>query len=170
MCRKVTKKPMRTISWMGCVFLLALAAGGQTASDTAKKPVKPNPLAPYAGNWTAELDGRAWLIVKLAMQGDQITGSIQRPNKLNFSDDGNVKSVSEERLTETVQAAQINNDSLFLTVKAADATETDRFVMRLTGENSAEMKMVAMSMPPGMPKPKPWKLAKAPGSGAPATH
>jgi len=104
------------------------------------------------------------------MQGDQLSGSIQRPAKVTFSDNGEVKGVSEEQLTETVQSAQFNNESVFLTVKAADATETQRFVMRLTGDTTAEMKMVAMAMPPGMGKPKPWKLARLPGNSVPAAR
>ncbi len=47
-----------------------------------------------------------------------------------------------------------------ITVKGPDKPETDRFLMRLTGDTTAEIKMLAMSMPPGMPKLKPWKLTK----------
>jgi len=40
--------------------------------------------------------------------------------------------------------------------------------MKLTSETTAEIKMSAMKMPPGMPKVKPWKLTKA-GTSSTAT-
>ena len=47
-----------------------------------------------------------------------------------------------------------------LTASDTGTQETHRYLMRLTSDNTAEVKMVAMSMPPGMPKPKPWKLSR----------
>ena len=44
--------------------------------------------------------------------------------------------------------------------KIPDKQETQRYVVKLTSDSTAEIKMVAMAMPPGMPKPKPWKVMK----------
>ena len=63
-----------------------------------------------------------------------------------------------------VQDAQVNPDGLLLTTKDPDTQETNRFTMKLTGESTAELKMSAMKMPPGMPKIRPWKLTKAGGA------
>ncbi|MDR3749233.1 MAG: hypothetical protein P4M04_13995 [Acidobacteriota bacterium] len=143
----------------------------QTAGKSAEtKPAKENPLEAYAGTWTATLDGNAWMTVRLVLQGQQLTGSVQRPQSLKINDDGEVKSVSEERLNEAVENSQINGDGLLLTAKGADAKDSDRFLLRLTGDNTAEMKMLAMSMPPGMVKPKPWKLTRTAGTVAPAAR
>ena len=144
--------------------VLALGPSGwaQTSVQQTKQnaPVRKSPLAPYAGPWTGSFEGRTWITVKLALQGEQLTGSIQRPRNVQFNDQGEIKSVSDEQLTEQVENAAINGDGLLITVKDPDRPETDRFLMRLTGETTAEIKMLAMSMPPGMPKLKPWKLSK----------
>ena len=107
------------------------------------------------------------MTIRLTLQGTQLSGSIQRAQDLQFNDQGEIKGVSEERLNEAVQDATINPDGLLLTVKNPDTQETDRFTLKLTGETTAEVKMSAMKMPPGMPKIKPWKLMK---SGASPTQ
>ncbi len=59
------------------------------------------------------------------------------------------------KVTEVIEDATLNGDGLLLTAKNPDTNETDRFTMRLTGDTTAELKMSAMSMPPGMPKLRP---------------
>jgi hypothetical protein len=123
-------------------------------------PVRKSPLAEYAGAWIGSFEGHAWLSVRLTLQGNQITGTLQRPKELQFANNGAIKSVSDERLTEGVENAVLQGDGLLLTVKDPAAQTADHYVMKLTGAGTAELKMVAMSMPPGMPKPQPWKLNK----------
>ena len=41
-------------------------------------------------------------------------------------------------------------------------------MMKLTGDTTAELKMIAMTMPPGMPKPKPWKVTRYTAAATPA--
>jgi hypothetical protein len=124
-------------------------------------PLRKSPLADYAGTWTGAFEGKTWLTVRLALQGDRLSGSIQRPRNLQFSDQGEIKSVGEEQFSEPVEEAQVNPDGLLLTLKDPDTKETDQYTMKLTGESKAEIKMSAMKIPPGMPKIKPWKLTKA---------
>ena len=163
---------MKRIGWLLFLAVLAVASvAAQTAGkSTDTKPKKINPLEPYAGTWTASLDGKPWMTVQLTLQGEQMAGSVLRAHDLKFNDDGNVKSVSEEQLNEALESAQINNDGLLLTVRDPSAKESDRYLLRLTGDTTAEMRMLAMSMPPGMPKPKPWKLTRTPGTGAPVAR
>ena len=123
-------------------------------------PVRKSPLADYAGAWTGTFEGHTWLSIRLTLQANQITGTLQRPKDLQFANNGAIKSVSEERLTEGVENAVLQGDGLLLTVKDPAAQTADHYVMKLTGPGTAELKMVAMSMPPGMPKPQPWKLNK----------
>ncbi len=151
------------------VIVVTSAAVAQSAaqSNSQTRPVKKNPLADYAGMWTGSFEGKTWLTVKLTLQADRLSGSIQHASHLQFNDLGEIKSVSEEQSTEVVQDAQINPDGLLLTTKEPDTQETDHFTMKLTGESTAEIKMSAMKMPPGMPKIKPWKLTKAGASPAP---
>lgn len=152
------------------VVTTAVAAQTATQSKSETRPVKKNPLAAYAGTWTGSFEGKTWLTLKLTLQADRLSGSIERPRNLQFNDQGEIKSVSDEQSTEVVQDAQVNPDGLLLTVKNSDSPEINRYTMRLTSESAAELKMSAMSMPPGMPKIRPWKLTKVGASPAPAAQ
>jgi len=154
------------------ILALGLSGWAQTAAQQNKQnaPVRKSPLAPYAGTWTGSFEGRTWLTVRLTLQGEQLTGSLQGPHSIQFNDQGEIKSVSDELSTEQVQSVQINGDGLLITAKDPDKPDTDRYLMRLTGETTADIKMLAMSMPPGMPKLKPWKLTKHGAPTAPAAH
>lgn len=134
------------------------------ASGPASPKVKPvSPLVQYCGDWTSTLDGRVWLRLQLEMRGEQLVGSLIHPKNITMNDNGELKSISEEQSTEAVTEAVVNPDGLLLTFKDADTQETDRYMMRvvLPEKESAELKMIGMQMPPGMPKPKPWRLVKS---------
>ena len=83
-----------------------------------------------------------------------------------MNDNGGLKSVSEEQATEAVSDAVVNPDGLLLTLQDPGTQERDRYQMRLIPpeKESADLKMIGMAMPPGMSKPKPWRLVKS-GSG-----
>lgn len=154
------------------VVILGIAAGAQTPpkQGPAGAPVRKNPLTDYAGTWTGSFDGKTWLTVKLVLQADRLSGSLQHARNLQFNDQGEIKSIGDEQFTEAVQDAQVNPDGLLLTTKDPDTQETNRFTMKLTGESTAELKMSAMKIQPGMPKIKPWKLTKAGVSAAASQH
>jgi hypothetical protein len=155
------------------VLALSSSAGwSQTASrpTTPNPPVKKSPLAGYAGTWTGTFEERPWLTVQLALQGQQLTGSLRRAHDLKFNDAGELKSVGDTQVTEVIEDAALNGDGLLLTAKNPDTNETDRFTMRLTSETTSELKMSAMSMPPGMPKLKPWKLTRIVAPSTPAAR
>jgi hypothetical protein len=150
---------------------LGVAAAAQTAATQGPSaaPARKSPVAAYAGAWTASFDGKVWLTVQLTSQADKVTGFLRRPRNVQFNDLGEVRSVSDEESTETVQAAEVNPDGLLLTTKDPDTQETNRYTMKLTGDSTAEIKMNAMKIPPGMPKIKPWRLTKA-AAGPPAAQ
>jgi hypothetical protein len=149
------------------IALLLICLGGVAMAQQSmtgamqNAPARKSPLADYAGAWLGTFEGHAWLTLRLTLAGTQITGTVQRPHDLKFTDQGELKSVSEERSTAAVQTSVLTNDGLLLTVKDPDSQEADRYLMRLTSAGTAEIRMVAMTMPPGMPKPKPWKVTKA---------
>jgi hypothetical protein len=62
-----------------------------------------------------------------------------------------------------VAEAVVNPDGLLLSLKDAETQEQDRYQMRLIvpDKNAADLKMIGMPMPPGMPKPKPWRLVRS---------
>ena len=145
------------------VFLTsALMASAQTSMTPGMQnaPARKSPLAEYAGTWIGIFQGHTWMTVRLTQQGPILGGSLQRPRDLEFQDSGDLKSVSAERSNDSVDNAVIQGDGLLLTVKDPGTQETFRYVMRLTSANTAELKMVGMSMPPGMAKPKPWILSR----------
>lgn len=131
-----------------------------SAPPTPGAVVKKSPLADYAGAWIGALDNHPYVLVRLNLEANQITGSMLRPKDLQYNNNGSLKSVSDEKLTLSIDSAVIQGDGMLLTVKDPNSKTPDHYVLRLTGATTAELKMVAMSMPPGMPKPQPWKLMK----------
>jgi hypothetical protein len=134
-----------------------------STSPSAPQKAKVSPLAEYAGEWTSTFDGKTWLSLRLELHGDQLSGWLLHPHSLELNDNGELKSVSEEQSTETITNAVLNPDGLLLTLKDPDTQEIDRYLMKLLPPEkaTADLKMIAMSVPPGMPKPKPWRLVKA---------
>ena len=134
-----------------------------TSGSVPPKVKQVSPLAQYSGDWTSIVDGKVWLRLQLELHGEQLIGSLIHPKNLTMNDNGELKSFSEEQATEAVTEAVLNPDGLLLTLKDADTQETDRYMMRiiLPEKESAELKMIGMAMPPGMPKPKPWRLVKS---------
>jgi hypothetical protein len=150
----------RFISIAVLIVGLAIVGLAQTSMTPGMQnaPARKSPLAGYAGAWIGTFDGHAWLTIRLTQQGTQLSGTVQRQSDVKFNDQGEIKSVGEEQTTSAVENSLLNGDGLLLTVKEPGTQQTDRYLMRLTGADTAELKMVAMSMPPGMAKPKPWKL------------
>jgi hypothetical protein len=149
---------------------LSLVGYAQTSMTPAMQnaPPRKSPLAEYAGAWIGMFQGHAWMTIKLTLQGDLISGSLEHRKDVQFNDNGELKSVSDEKVTEAVEKSQLNGDGLLLTTKDPETQETNRYLIRLTTANTAEVKMVAMNMPPGMPKPKPWTLSRVgPATTAP---
>jgi hypothetical protein len=161
----------RYVSLALFVVSISLAGVGQsTASPQAPNaPVRKSPLAGYAGAWVGMFEGHAWISIRLNLRGDQITGTVQRAHEFQFNNNGGLKSVSDDQITETVDKAAAQGDGLLITVKDPNTQQSSGYVMRLTGADAADLKVVAMSMPPGMPKPLPFKLNRVTASAvAPA--
>ena len=155
-------------------FLLAfalltapLAIFGQAPPSGKATPAKAPPVSPfaeYAGDWVATLDGKAWLLLEIELKDEQVSGWLTHARDLEMNNEGGLRSVSEEKVKETITDAMVDPDGLLLTVRYADAKKADQYRMRVTEPGkTAELKMVGMEMPPGMPKPKPWTLFKYPG-------
>ena len=137
----------------------AQVPANQNAGAT-QAPAKKNPLVPFAGNWVCTLDNKPWFLLNLNLIGQQFSGSLQRARTFELSDSGEVKRVSEEFETYQLTDATLNPEGLLLTLKNPENQQMQRYQMKLTGDTTAEVRMLAMSLPPGMPKPKPWKLTK----------
>ena len=155
---------------LACSLLLFVAAAtAQTAPKpnpnsppgAAQTPVKKNPLVAYVGNWIGAFEEKPWILLNLKLSGEQFSGSLQRAKSFDLNDNGELKHVSDEFVTYPLTDAKLNPDGLLITVKDPNTQEVFRYMMKLsTDETTAELKMIAMNMPPGMPKPKPWKVMK----------
>jgi hypothetical protein len=147
------------------ILVTGVVAWCQTPSAADGTPAKKkvSPLAEYVGLWTARFDGRLWLQFRLELNGEQLTGSLVHPRDINLDGEGQLKSVSEEQATEIVTDAALNPDGLVVTVKDPDTQEADRYLMRLVmpAKDAADVKMIGEAMPPGMAKPKPWRVVKS---------
>jgi hypothetical protein len=163
--------------WIG---LLAVVTTGwcQTPASGSGQPApkkKVSPLADYAGEWTSTFNGKIWLRLQLELRGEQIIGALLHARKIDVNDNGDIKSVSDEQSGGTITEAVLNPDGLVLTVKDVESKATDHYMMRLVlpAKETADLKMIGEVMPPGMPKPKPWRLVKsgaAPASPTPTTR
>lgn len=162
----------RVISVAMLVVAVSLIGYAQTSMTPAMQnaPARKSPLAEYAGAWLGTFQGRGWLNIRLSVQGNQVSGTIQRPQEIQFADSGDLKSVGDQKSTWTVENGQLTGDGLLLTVKNADSQQPDHYVIRMTTANTAEVKMVAMNMPPGMPKPKPWTVSRLAPNAVPAVR
>ncbi len=91
------------------VLSVGVVAWGQApphpanAAPAAQQKPKVSPFAGYAGLWTSKFDGKVWLQLKLDLHGEQLSGSLLHPQKIDLNDNGELKSVSEEQITEAVQ-------------------------------------------------------------------
>jgi hypothetical protein len=154
---------MKRFAFAAILSVLLSAIGVAQTSMTPgmqNAPARKSPLADYAGTWIGTFQGHTWMTIRLMLQGTQVSGTVQHPHDFQFNDEGDIKSIGDEQSTAAVENAVLNGDGLLLTVKDTGTQQTDRYLIRLTSANTADVKMVAMSMPPGMPKPKPWKLSR----------
>ena len=162
------------------LLLIALVMAGipascQTPASGTAQPApkkKVSPLADYTGEWTATFNGKVWLRLQLELRGEQIIGALLHARKIDVNDNGDIKSVSEEQSGGTISEAVLNPDGLVLTVQNVESKGTDHYMMRLVlpTKEAADLKMIGEVMPPGMPKPKPWRLVKSGAGPAPTTH
>jgi hypothetical protein len=151
----------RAMSVAVLTAILSSAAWAQSMSQAMQNaPTRESSLAEYAGAWIARFEGRVWFTVRLTHRDGQLTGMLQRARDVQFSSQGDVISMGGEQSTTSIEAAQLTGDGLLLTVNDSGAQGPDRYLMRLTSEATAEIGIVAMSVSPGMSRPKPWKLTK----------
>ena len=145
---------------------IALAAWGQApGSGTTKssKTEQVSPFADYVGDWVATLDGKVWLLLTLELHDGELKGWLTHSRDLEINDEGGLRLASGEKVKEAIASATVHADGLLLTVKYGDKTP-DQYLMRVIEPGkAAELKMVVVDLPAGMPEPKPWSLIKFPG-------
>jgi hypothetical protein len=153
----------RNLLRMAFLILAYVSAGSCQAPASTPKAKPVSPLLAYAGDWTASLNGTVWLRLRLEMRGDELIGAVLRSRKIEVSDSGEIRTVSDEQAGEKVTSAEVNPDGLLLKTIDAQTQEANRYAMKLVppANDTADIKLIGMSMPPGMPKPKPWRVTKS---------
>ncbi len=135
-------------------------ASGATKSSTAEQV---SPFTDYVGDWVSTLDGKVWLLLELEPHDGELKGWLTHARDLEINDEGGLRSASGEKVKEAIATATLSPEGLLLTVKYGDKTP-DQYVMRVIEPGKiAELKLVAVDVPAGMPEPKPWPLIKFPG-------
>jgi hypothetical protein len=169
---------MKRLLILFALLSVPVAAFGQATKPDNSKPSKGqqvSPFAEYVGDWVSTFDGKVWLLLQLELHGDQLSGWLTHSRDLEVNDEGGLKSVSDEKVKETVSEATVDPDGLLITVTYPEQKEPDHYLMRLLvpTKDAGDLKMIGMEMPPGMPKPKPWVIVKfvaTPASKAPTPH
>jgi len=151
----------RLVSVAVTAIALCVGVWAQTSMSPALQnaPARKSLPEEYAGSWIAVFQGRTWLVIRLAQSSDQLAGTLQRAQDVQFNGPGDVESVSGEKWSGSFESVQLDGNGLWLTVKDPATGETDRYLMRLTHDSVAEVQMVA-SEPPAVPTTKPWKMLK----------
>lgn len=155
---------MKRSSAMILLLLLTCLSGwAQSPPEAAgqKPQVRKAAIDEYAGTWNSMFGGKPWMILGLGFEGDKLTGWMQHAQDFQFNDQGELKSVGDTLAKETVETAEMSGDGLVITLKNDDTKAIERYLMRIVAPDTAELRMSGMNMPPGMPKPRPWKLTKA---------
>lgn len=118
----------------GAILLLAIVrmCAAQQSSD-------------FDGTWVLRLNGQNIFKLTLATERGLDTGSLTKPKKLTFDQDGDVTDIGPDQVTLPVQKSKLGSGQLELTI------DGDRFVMTLGGHNRALLVLEDM---------RPWKLER----------
>jgi len=113
----------------------------------------------YVGIWKAEYQGKTFALLKLKIENQKLNGTLSS-GEINVDKDGEVNEVTEEANSET-PISEIKRDGAALSFKVQNENDVDQYQLNLTGEDSAELKIVSPGpLPEGVPVIKPFKMRK----------
>jgi TonB family protein len=148
---------------------LLLAATCMAASLLSLRPEETRPTdsassvspAAFVGTWSTSFEGKPFLTLRLAREGQAWTGSMS-PFNIETDKDGNLTSASAGKSGGwKVLHASLKADTLTVNLQDVDDNSQSDFELRLTGEGRATLK------PLGFPV-KPWDMARISTESAPA--
>ncbi len=151
------RKSTAQVSVLATLFLLlvtCLAVSGFSFQVTqpAKPDAKPEQ---FVGTWHAKFKGKTFLTIKLENKSGKLTGTVGHGN-VSMNDAGELTEAEELEGSDPIEEAKITGEILRITLKEGDSKETDQFEMKVTGDDQAEIRMLA---PPGVTAP--WKMERA---------
>lgn len=141
-----------------CVFLITFAA---TLFAQDFRPANVSNARGFVGRWQASFQGKVFLTVSLTGDAQKLSGTVTNAS-IDLNKDGELTRAQADEGTDPVTSASVSGNRLRITTKSTDGSEdsTDYEIV-LTGANEAELRI---DVPPGITRPKPWKLTRMPQS------
>lgn len=125
-----------------------------SAAALAQAP-KPK-LSDFAGRWTAQFHKQTWLTLSLESAGDALVGTLEHATYLSSDNDGNLTNVGDEMSMDKVVDAELQDGKLLVSTRDAEGN-VDRYTLRLSGPNAAELQPITEN---GEPAPKAFQLKR----------
>ncbi|GAC1658401.1 MAG: hypothetical protein NVS9B15_20080 [Acidobacteriaceae bacterium] len=111
----------------------------------------------FEGSWHAELEGKTFVTLRLAHQGDGFTGVLHHSTQINTSEDGRLLGVSGRFVDEPVEGSKAVGNELHFNCKDED-DELTRYVFRIVDQDTGELRFA--DVPKGVTAPKPFTLKR----------
>jgi hypothetical protein len=129
------------------------------APDLQAQPQAANPpgLQEFAGTWAVQLEGKNILILNLKLSDGRLGGSLTLPQHIQLDPDGGISHASPELREKPVLEAVVAAETL--KIKVGSASDSDDFVVRLTGHDHAQIQLKL-----GSEFGQPWQLVRLDGS------
>jgi hypothetical protein len=140
--------------WAVRVFVFAFLASTAIAQS---QPAAPGYSA-YVGTWTAQFKGKTFLTLKLAQANGTLTGTMSGAT-VRFNKDGSLSEATPKDTQHDIIDPLLNEGQLYFKTKEADKPPVG-FQVKLTGENSAELKLIVPGLPAGGNDVKPWQIQR----------
>ena len=137
------------------LFSALVAISGTFAQESKPSSKEVDPQA-YVGTWEARFNDKVFQTIKLENSQGKITGTVSRGN-VGVNDQGELISAEALEGTDPIIEAKAGSGVLHLTTKPKDKDESDQFEIKLTGTDTAEVRIVGI---PEGEKIKPWKLER----------
>lgn len=146
----------RVLGGLATVLLVAAALTGQTSPAPT--------LSTFAGTWKADFHKQTWLLLTLVENKAGLSGTLMHSTEISADDEGDITKVSDDMSTDKITQVELRDDILHIDAKDEDGN-VDRYELRLTGADSAELQPVTDS---GAAAPKAFKLRRSPAPVEPS--
>ena len=141
---------------LGVLCLTSVLVISGSFAQENKPSGKEADLQAYVGTWQAKLNDKVFQTIRLENSQGKITGNVSRGNVV-LNDDGELVSAEVLEGTDPIVDAKAGLGVLHLTIKPKDKDASNQFEMKLTGANTAELRIVGI---PDAEEIKPWTLER----------
>ena len=139
-----------------CLFALAFSVG-LLAQDF--KPANATNAQAFLGKWQGTFQGKVFITVYLSGDAHKLSGTMSKAD-IELNDAGELTKAEVNEGSNPITNATVKGSRLRITAKSDDGDEINSEI-DLVGADEAELRLI---VPPDVPRPKPWKLARVPKS------